>query len=38
MAGSLTGPLKLVPECQRELAEQNLSPNAVRETIEFAEA
>ena len=30
--------LKLVLECQRELAEQNLSPNAVRETIELVEA
>lgn len=30
--------LRLVLECQRELAEQNLSPNAVRETIELLEA
>lgn len=30
--------LKLVLECQRELAERNLSPNAVRETIEFVGA
>jgi hypothetical protein len=30
--------LKLVLECQRELAEQDLSPGAVREPIEFAEA
>jgi predicted RNase H-like HicB family nuclease len=30
--------LKLVLECQRELAEQNLSPNALREPFEFAEA
>ena len=30
--------LKLVLECQRELAEKNLSPDARRETIEFAEA
>ncbi len=30
--------LKLVLECQRELAEKELSPNALRETIELAEA
>ncbi|MHB8522441.1 MAG: type II toxin-antitoxin system HicB family antitoxin [Limisphaerales bacterium] len=29
--------LKLVLECQRELAEKDLSPKAVRETLEFAE-
>jgi predicted RNase H-like HicB family nuclease len=28
--------LKLVLECQRELAERNLSPDAVRESIELA--
>ena len=35
---NLLDALKLVLECQRELAEQNLSPNAVRETIELIEA
>ena len=35
---NLLDALKLVLECQRELAEKNLSPNAVRETLEFAEA
>jgi len=30
--------LRLVLECQRELAEKELSPDAVRETIEFGEA
>jgi len=35
---NLLDALKLVLECQRELAEQNLSPNAVRETIELVEA
>ena len=30
--------LKLVLECQRELAEKELSPQALRETIEFAGA
>ena len=35
---NLTDALKLVLECQRELAEKDLSPNAVRETIELAEA
>jgi predicted RNase H-like HicB family nuclease len=35
---NLLDALKLVLECQRELAEKNLSPRAVRETIEFAEA
>jgi predicted RNase H-like HicB family nuclease len=35
---NLMDALKLVLECQRELAEKSLSANAVRETIEFAEA
>lgn len=35
---NLLDALKLVLECQRELAEQNLSPNAVGETIELVEA
>jgi predicted RNase H-like HicB family nuclease len=35
---NLLDALKLVLECQRELAAKNLSPHAVRETIEFAEA
>ncbi|MGA2866472.1 MAG: type II toxin-antitoxin system HicB family antitoxin [Verrucomicrobiota bacterium] len=30
--------LKLVLPCQRELAEQGLSPGAVRQALEFAEA
>lgn len=30
--------LKLVLQCQRELAEKNLSPKAVREMIKFAES
>ena len=30
--------LKLVLECQREPAEKELSPNALRETIELTEA
>jgi predicted RNase H-like HicB family nuclease len=30
--------LKLVLKCQREIAEQNLSPNALREPIDFTEA
>jgi predicted RNase H-like HicB family nuclease len=34
---NLLDALKLVLECQRELAEQDLSPSAVREPIEFAE-
>ena len=34
---NLLDALKLVLECQRELAEKDLSPKAVRETIEFAE-
>jgi predicted RNase H-like HicB family nuclease len=33
---NLLDALKLVLECQRELAERNLSPNAVRERIELA--
>ena len=32
---NLLDALKLVLECQRELTERNLSPNAVRETIEL---
>jgi predicted RNase H-like HicB family nuclease len=35
---NLLDALKLVLECQRELAERELSPNALREPIEFAEA
>jgi predicted RNase H-like HicB family nuclease len=35
---NLLDALKLVLECQRELAEKNLSPEAVRETIELADA
>jgi predicted RNase H-like HicB family nuclease len=35
---NLRDALKLVLQCQRELAEQNLSPNAVRERIELADA
>jgi predicted RNase H-like HicB family nuclease len=35
---NLLDALKLVLECQRELAERDLSPDAVRETIELAEA
>ena|SRR5512140_3302291 len=35
---NLLDALKLVLECQRELAEKELSPNAVREPLEFAEA
>jgi predicted RNase H-like HicB family nuclease len=35
---NLRDALKLVLQCQRELAEENLSPDAVRETFEFAEA
>ena len=35
---NLLDALKLVLDCQRELAERDLSPNALRETIEFAEA
>jgi predicted RNase H-like HicB family nuclease len=33
---NLLDALKLVLECQRELAEKNLSPDAVRESIELA--
>jgi predicted RNase H-like HicB family nuclease len=35
---NLMDALKLVLECQREMAEKNLSPDALRETIEFADA
>lgn len=35
---NLLDALKLVLDCQRDLARQNLSPAAVRETIEFADA
>lgn len=35
---NLLDALKLVLECQRELAVKNLSPEAVRETIELADA
>ena len=35
---NLLDALKLVLECQRDLAEKELSPNALREPIEFAEA
>jgi predicted RNase H-like HicB family nuclease len=35
---NLLDALKLVLECQRELAEKELSPNALREPFEFAEA
>ena len=35
---NLADALKLVLQCQRELAEKNLSPYAVRETIEITEA
>jgi predicted RNase H-like HicB family nuclease len=35
---NLLDALKLVLQCQREMAEENLSPNAFRETIEFVEA
>mgnify|MGYP003502588119 CR=1 FL=1 len=34
---NLLDALKLVLECQRELAEKDRSPNAVREMFEFAE-
>ena len=34
---NLLDALKLVIECQRELAERNLSPNALREPLEFTE-
>lgn len=35
---NLLDALKLVLECQRELANRELSPHAVRETIELANA
>jgi predicted RNase H-like HicB family nuclease len=35
---NLLDALKLVLKCQRELAEKEFSPNAVRESLEFAEA
>jgi predicted RNase H-like HicB family nuclease len=35
---NLLDALKLVLECQREIAEQELSPNALREPIDFTEA
>ena len=35
---NLLDALKLVLACQRELAEKELSPNSVREPLEFAEA
>ena len=35
---NLLDALKLVVQCQREMAEENLSPNALRETIQLAEA
>jgi predicted RNase H-like HicB family nuclease len=35
---NLLDALKLVLACQRELAEKQLSPNAPREPLEFAEA
>jgi predicted RNase H-like HicB family nuclease len=34
---NLVDALKLVLQCQRELADKELSPHAVRETLEFAE-
>ena len=34
---NLLDALKLVLQCQRELADKELSPQAVRETLEFAE-
>jgi len=34
---NLRDALKLVLECQRELVEKGLSPDAVREPLEFAE-
>jgi len=34
---NLLDALKLVLECQRELAERDLSPNELREPLEFAE-
>jgi len=35
---NLLDALKLVLECQRDLAEEGLSPNALREPIELVEA
>ena len=35
---NLLDALKLVLACRRELAEKELSPNALREPLEFAEA
>jgi predicted RNase H-like HicB family nuclease len=35
---NLLDALRLVLQCQRELAEKDLSPNALREPIEFVEA
>jgi predicted RNase H-like HicB family nuclease len=35
---NLLDALRLVLECQRELAEEGLSPDALREPLEFAEA
>lgn len=35
---NLLDALKLVLECQREMAEKDLSPDALRETIELADA
>ncbi len=34
---NLLDALKLVLECQRELAEKDLSPSALRQPLEFAE-
>lgn len=34
---NLLDALRLVLQCQRELAEKNLSPQAVRETLQLAE-
>ena len=34
---NLLDALKLVLQCQRELTDRELSPQAVRETLEFAE-
>jgi predicted RNase H-like HicB family nuclease len=34
---NLMDALQLVIECQRELAEEGLSPNALRESFEFAD-
>ena len=35
---NLLDALKLVLQCQRDMAEKDLSPHAVRETIELADA